>query len=171
MIEHPGVTYVMPVLNEQNYVASAVASIVAQDYPGPAEILLVLGPSTDRTDDIVARLAENDRRVRTLRNPQGDVPSALNRAIRSAVHPVIVRVDAHSELPAGYTRRAVHRLRATGAANVGGVMVARGQPGLQAAVAKAYNSRWGLGGGAYHSVDARPGRVGVARRDAHRRAA
>jgi succinoglycan biosynthesis protein ExoA len=173
MIEHPGVTYVMPVLNEQNYVASAVASIVAQDYPGPAEILLVLGPSTDRTDDIVARLAENDRRVRTLRNPQGDVPSALNRAIRSAVHPVIVRVDAHSELPAGYTRRAVHRLRATGAANVGGVMVARGQPGLQAAVAKAYNSRWGLGGGAYHSVDARPGPaesafLGVMRIDALR---
>jgi GT2 family glycosyltransferase len=169
----PGVTYVMPVLNEEKYVERAVASIQAQDYPGPAEIVLVLGASTDRTDDIVARLAEDDPRIRTMHNPHNDVPSGLNRAIRSATQPVIVRTDAHTELPAGYTRRAVRTLLETGAANVGGVMLARGKPGFQAAVAKAYNSRWGLGGGAYHSADAPAGPaesafLGVMRADALR---
>jgi GT2 family glycosyltransferase len=163
----------MPVLNEERYIERAVASIQAQDYPGPSEILLVLGRSTDRTNDVVARLAEADPRIRTLPNPHNDVPTALNRGIRSATQPVIVRTDAHTELAAGYTRRAVETLRRTGAANVGGVMVARGAPGLQAAVAKAYNSRWGLGGGAYHSVDAPSGPaesayLGVMRGDALR---
>jgi succinoglycan biosynthesis protein ExoA len=173
MNDAPGVAYVMPVLNEEQYVERAVASIQAQDYPGPAEIVLVLGASTDRTDDIVAGLAANDRRIRTVRNPHSDVPSGLNRAIRSATQPVIVRADAHTELPADYTRRAVRTLLMTGAANVGGVMVARGRPGLQAAVAKAYNSRWGLGGGAYHRAGAPAGPaesafLGVMRVDALR---
>ena len=169
----PGVAYVMPVLNEERYVERAVASIQAQDYPGPCEILLVVGRSTDRTDALVARLAEADPRIRTVQNPESDVPSGLNRAIRSATQPVIVRVDAHTELPPAYTRHAVRTLYETGAANVGGVMVAHGKPGVQAAVARAYNSRWGLGGGAYHSADAIAGPaesayLGVMRTDALR---
>ena len=70
---------------------------------------------------------------------------------------MIVRVDAHTELSADYTRRGVETLARTGAASVGGVMVAEGRPGVQAAVARAYNSRFGLGGGAYHHDDAREG--------------
>ncbi|HKC28232.1 MAG TPA: glycosyltransferase family 2 protein [Jatrophihabitans sp.] len=169
----PGVTYVMPVLNEDKYIERAVASIQAQDYCGPSEILLVLGQSSDRTNDVVAGLAARDPRIRTLQNPRNDVPTGLNLAIGAATHPVIVRTDAHTELPLGYTRRAVETLDRTGAANVGGVMVARGTPGLQAAVAKAYNSRWGLGGGTYHSLDASGGPaesayLGVMRADALR---
>jgi succinoglycan biosynthesis protein ExoA len=61
-----------------------------------------------------------------------------------------VRVDAHSELDPSYTRRAVATLYRTGAANVGGVMKARGKTPFQAAAARAYNSRFGLGGGSYH---------------------
>jgi hypothetical protein len=75
------------------------------------------------------------------------------------------------ELPADYTRRAVATLLREGAANVGGIMHAVGRPGLQAAVAKAYNSRYGLGGGAYHSLDEPAGEaesayLGVMRADA-----
>jgi succinoglycan biosynthesis protein ExoA len=163
----------MPVLNEEEHVQAAVASIQAQDYPSPAEIILVVGPSTDRTDEVVARLAHDDPRIQIVDNPHTDAPIALNLGIRCATYPVIVRVDAHTELPAGYTRQAVHTLLETGAANVGGVMVARGKPGMQAAVAQAYNSRWGLGGGAYHSADAQPGPaesafLGVMRADALR---
>ncbi len=108
----PGVSYVMPVLNEKGYVASAVASVLAQDYPGPAEVVLALGPSTDGTDEIVAALARTDDRIRTVANPQAHIPVGLNAAIRAARHPIVVRVDAHTELPAGYTRHAVATLRA-----------------------------------------------------------
>jgi succinoglycan biosynthesis protein ExoA len=153
----PGVSYVMPVLNEARYVESAVRSVLDQNYPGASEIVLALGPSTDDTDRIVARMQRDDPRIRTVRNPRASIPAGLNRAIRACAHPVIVRVDAHTELPDGYTERAVRTLLEKDAANVGGIMYAVGRPGLQAAVARAYNSPWGLGGGAYHSVDEPPG--------------
>jgi len=84
-----------------------------------------------------------------------------------------VRVDAHTELSPGYTSRAVDTLERTGAASLGGIMVAVGRPGLQAAVARAYNSRYGLGGGAYHGEHATEGPaesayMGVMRADALR---
>ena len=149
-----GVSYVMPVLNEADYLESAVASIVAQDYPGPWELVLAVGPSRYGTDGIVARLVAGDERIRTVRNPGMDIPIGLNLAIAASRHPVIVRVDAHTQLSEGYTARGVADLERTGAASLGGIMSATGRPGFQAAVARAYNSRFGLGGGAYHGEHA-----------------
>jgi glycosyltransferase involved in cell wall biosynthesis len=151
---HAGVSYVMPVLNEAEYLESAVASIVAQAYPGPWELVLAVGPSTDGTDGIVARLTAADDRIRTVANPGTDIPIGLNLAIAASRHPVIVRVDAHTQLGEGYTERGVADLARTGAASLGGIMLAKGRPGFQAAVARAYNSRFGLGGGAYHGEHA-----------------
>lgn len=153
----PGVSYVMPVLNEVGYLDAAVASILAQDYAGDVELVLAVGPSTDGTAALVARLVADDPRIRVVENPGMDIPIGLNLAIRAARHPVIVRVDAHTELAPGYTSRAVAALDRTGAASLGGIMVATGRPGFQAAVARAYNSRLGLGGGAYHAEHASDG--------------
>lgn len=141
----------MPVLNEERYLAHAVASVLAQDVDGPAELILALGPSTDRTDAIALELAAADPRVRLIANPAADIPVGLNLAIRAARHPTIVRVDAHSALEPGYTGRALATLARVRAANVGGVMRAEGRSPFQRAVARAYNAPIGLGGGAYHS--------------------
>jgi glycosyltransferase involved in cell wall biosynthesis len=145
-----GVSYVMPVLNEADYLESAVASIIDQAYPGPWELVLAVGPSTDGTDAIVERLTARDERIRTVQNPGMDIPIGLNLAIAASRHPIIVRVDAHTQLGEGYTERGVADLDRTGAVSLGGIMLAKGRPGFQAAVARAYNSRFGLGGGAYH---------------------
>lgn len=153
-IDHPGVSYVMPILNEADYVEAAIESIMLQEYSGPVELVLALAPSTDGTAEIVGRLARSDERIRVVDNDDIDIPAGLNCAIAAARHPVIVRVDAHTQLSVGYTARGVETLRRTGAANLGGIMVATGEPGFQAAVARAYNSPFGLGGGAYHAEDA-----------------
>lgn len=168
--ELPGVSYVMPVLNEEDYLEEAVRTILAQDYRGEKEIVLALGPSGDRSDEIAARLASADERVRLVENPGRDIPIGLNLAIAASRHPVIVRVDAHSELTPDYTRLGIEALRATGAADVGGVMRAAGLDPVQSAIAAAYNSPYGLGGGAYHG-DGRPGPaesayLGIFRREA-----
>ena len=146
----PGVSYVMPVLNEAAYIEDAVVTVLRQDYPGEQELVLALGPSTDETAAIVERLAARDPRIVCVHNPGTDIPAGLNVAIRRSSHPIIVRVDAHSELEPGYTRRAVETLQRTGAANVGGLMKARGKTPFQAAAARGYNSRFGLGGARYH---------------------
>lgn len=148
--ETPAVSYVMPVLNEAGHLAEAVRAVLSQDYAGEQELVLALGASTDATDAVAAELASADPRVRLVPNPRNDIPIGLNLAIRASRHPVVIRVDAHAELPAGYTAAAVEILRRTGAANVGGVMVAAGRGRFQQAVARGYNSPFGLGGGAWH---------------------
>ncbi|MBN9606469.1 MAG: glycosyltransferase family 2 protein [Actinomycetales bacterium] len=153
----PGVTYVMPVLNEVDYLEAAVRSVFAQHYDGPVELVLAVGPSTDGTAEVVERLVAEEARLRVVDNPDTDIPIGLNRAIAVARYPVIVRVDAHTTLAPDYTSRGVATLERTGAASLGGIMVATGRPGFQLAVARAYNSRFGLGGGAYHGRHAKEG--------------
>jgi glycosyltransferase involved in cell wall biosynthesis len=141
----------MPVLNERAYVEDAVRTVLTQEYAGEQDLVLALGPSTDGTTELVEKLSKEDPRVSFVHNPGTDIPVGLNLAIASTAHPIIVRVDAHSELAPGYTTRAVETLARTGAANVGGVMVANGKTPFQTAVARAYNSKFGLGGASYHS--------------------
>ncbi len=165
----PGVSYVMPVLNEVTEVRAAVQSLLEQDYSGPFEVILALGPSIDGTNELVAEMSAADPRIRAIENPAGSTPAGLNVAIRASVHPVVVRVDAHSVLPTDYTRIAVRVLQESGADNVGGIMRAEGRTPFERAVALAYGSRVGLGGTPHH-VGGRAGPaetayLGVFRRD------
>jgi len=163
-----GVTFVMPVLNERTYLERAVATVLAQDVEGPMELILALAPSTDGTNELAAELAAADPRIVLVENPAADIPIGLNLAIRAGRYPTVVRVDAHSELPTGYTSRALETLNRVRAANVGGVMRADGRTPFQRAVARAYNSPVGLGGGAYHGGtkegEAESAYLGVTRR-------
>ncbi len=136
----------MPILNEERHLAESVGAILAQDWDGPLEVVLALGPSTDRTDKVAAQLSDGDSRVRTVSNPGGRTPEALNAAIGVATHDVIVRVDGHGILSAGYLRTAVASLEETGAANVGGIMDADGTTDFERAVACAMKSKIGVGG-------------------------
>ncbi|MBT1607222.1 MULTISPECIES: glycosyltransferase family 2 protein [Curtobacterium] len=146
----PGVSYVMPVLNEVTEVRAAVGSLLDQDYAGPFEVILALGPSIDGTNELVAEMSAADPRIRAIDNPVGSTPAGLNVAIRASVHPVVIRVDAHSVLPTDYTRIAVRTLLESGADNVGGIMRAEGRTPFERAVALAYGSRVGLGGTPHH---------------------
>ncbi|MDN6748256.1 MAG: glycosyltransferase family 2 protein, partial [Brevibacterium sp.] len=46
LAERPGVSFIMPVLNEAEHIATAITTILAQDYDGDKEVVLALGPST-----------------------------------------------------------------------------------------------------------------------------
>jgi glycosyltransferase involved in cell wall biosynthesis len=164
------VSVVVPILNEERHLEHAVRAIFAQDYPGPLDVCLALGPSTDRTDDVAASLQRNEPRLRTVPNPTGRTPAGLNAAIRATTGEIVVRVDGHAVLPPGYIARAVETLRRTGAVNVGGVQRAEGTTPFERAVAAAMSSPFGMGGAKFHSGGAE-GPVdtvylGVFRRDA-----
>ena len=146
----PPVSIVVPVRNEQRFLTSSVAGIVGQGYPGPMEIILVVAPSEDDTEQIAERLADGDERIRVIANPQGTTPRAMNLGVAASRYDIIVRVDAHGELGPEYIATAVELLERTGAANVGGIMDAQGTTDFEKAVAAAYTSRLGLGGGSFH---------------------
>lgn len=139
------VSVVVPVLNEADHLAHAVAAILDTGYDGEMEVVLAVGPSEDDTERIAAGLAE-DPRVTVVDNPTGKTPDGLNAAIRAARHDVIVRMDGHALMPRGYVAAAVNALRDTGAANVGGRMVPTATEPFAQAVAVAMSSVWGLGG-------------------------
>ena len=147
----PAVAVVMPVLNEENYLEAAVLAILSQDYEGPIQVVLALGPSTDRSNEVAARICDGDSRVSSVPNPTGRTPEGLNAALAATTQEIVVRVDAHSELSDGYIRLAVETLQRTGADNVGGIMGARGVTKFEKAVAAAMTSPLGVGSASFHT--------------------
>ena len=145
-----GVSVVMPVLNEERHLETAVRRILSSTYDGPIEVVLALGPSQDRTDEVAAALSAEDSRVRTVGNPTGRTAAALNAAIAASTFDIIVRVDGHALIPDDYLAIAVATLEATGADNVGGIMGAEGVSDFEKAVAAAMTSWFGVGGAAFH---------------------
>lgn len=141
----PPVSVVIPVRNEERYLEESVAGVLNQGYPGPMEIILAIAPSTDRTAEIAQDLAVRDDRIRVIDNPDGTTPKALNLGVAVSQYDIIVRVDAHGELGPEYIATAVELLERTGAANVGGIMDAKGRTPFEQAVAVAYTSKLGLG--------------------------
>jgi succinoglycan biosynthesis protein ExoA len=148
-LDWPDVDVVMPVRNEADHLATAVAAVHSQEYPGTVRIFLGVGPSDDGTEQIAADLAAGRADVLVVANPSGTTPAALNAAIRAGTAPVVVRVDGHSELSAGYIRRAVETMLQTGAANVGGLQVPVPTTPFEQAVATATTSWLGTGGASY----------------------
>lgn len=150
MVDFPGVSVIMPVRNEERHLERAVARVLEQVYDGDVEVVLAVGPSEDRTWEVATRIAADQGHVHVVENPTGATPAGLNIAIAAARHDILVRVDGHGELSEGYLETAVRILEETGAANVGGRMDAHGETPLEEAIAAAYNSRLGLGGGGFH---------------------
>jgi len=147
----PPVSVIIPVRNEEAYLADAVRHVLAQDYPAPLEVVLAIGPSKDRTAEIAESLARNDPRVVVVDNPGGTIPAALNLAFKAARYDVIARMDGHALMRPGYLRTGIAELLKTGAADVGGVMAAEGISTFQKAVAWGMTSKAGVGSATWHT--------------------
>lgn len=146
-----GVSVILPVLNEELYLANAVQAVLSQDYLGNLEVILAVGPSTDRTEAIARELSEGDSRVVVIESPTGRTAAGLNLAVKASSYSIIVRVDGHAEIPRDYISLAVAIMTETGAVNVGGVMAADGRTPFERAVALAMRSPLGVGASRFHT--------------------
>ncbi len=145
------VSVVIPVRNEEKYIAKCMESVLNQDFPKKdMELILVDGASEDRTVAIIKDFAAKYDFIRLCENPKKTVQHALNIGIKNAVGRYAVRMDAHSEYANDYVSECVRYLEKTNAANVGGPMIARGKTRLQKVIAAAYHSPFALGGGKFH---------------------
>ena len=147
----PFVSVILPILNEEPYLRDAVLSILSQDYLGNFEVVLAVGPSKDRTQEIADQLHQEDARVIVVSNPSGRTAAGLNAALNSATGTVIVRVDGHAQIPSNYISIAVELLTKTGAVNVGGMMAAQGVTTFEKSVAGAMRSPLGVGASRFHT--------------------
>jgi len=148
------VTIAMPCLNEERYIEACLRSVMAQDYPKEKmEILVADGMSIDATREILARLSEEDPRIRTVDNPDRIQAAGMNRLIHASRGDVVVRMDVHCEYAPDYVRRCVEALDATGAWNAGGAQRARAKTLFQRALCAALDSPLGVGGAKYRGKD------------------
>jgi len=145
-----GVSVVLPILNEDRHLAESIHAILQQEYDGEFEVILALGPSIDRTNDIAAGLAKADPRVILVDNPTGRTAAGLNAAVAASRFPIIARIDGHAEVARTYLKDAVRLLHEHNAVNVGGVMAAVGRTPFERAVATAMRSVLGVGASRFH---------------------
>jgi len=143
----PFVSIVMPVFNEEKFIAHTLATVFEQDYPADrCEVIVADGMSSDRTREIVESFQKTHPNLRVIDNPKRIVSSGLNRAIDSARGELIVRLDGHNVYSNDFIRQVVRLSEESGAANVGGVLVPTGKGYVGRAIAAAYHSPLGIGG-------------------------
>lgn len=105
----PHVTVVISAYNEASHIGATVLNKLAQDYPEAAlDVMIISDGSTDETDAILQRLAEQNSRVHYFRQePRGGKTAALNRLIERAAGEIIVFADANSMYRPDTVRRLV----------------------------------------------------------------
>jgi succinoglycan biosynthesis protein ExoA len=163
-------------LNEAAYVEQLASDLAGQDFAGDVEVIVADGGSTDGSVPLLLAAAERlGLTLRVVDNPAGWVSQGLNRCIGEASGDLIVRADCHSRYPPEYLRRCAEASEATGADNVGGLVVATGRTPTERAVACAMDSAFGGIGWTRHEAAGGPVEVdtvtfGAFRPEAFRRA-
>lgn len=78
------ISIVLPVYNGERYLEEAIQSVLAQTWQ-EWELIIVDDCSMDRTPEIIRRYAEQDARIRTIRNTKNQrLPRSLNIGFRRA---------------------------------------------------------------------------------------
>lgn len=145
------VTIIMPALNEQAFIARAIASLLPCSSRIDCELIVVDGGSSDGTEAVVRDLSRADPRIRLVRNERRIQAAAVNLGARAArpQSEFLLRADCHALYPPNFVERCLEALLAHGAASVVVPMRADGEGWLQKAIASAQNSRLGNGGAAH----------------------
>ena len=150
------VSVIVPCRNEAGYVEAFVASVLAQQLPPQCtelEVLIADGRSDDGTLALLEGLMARHSGLRVVDNPGRIVSTGLNAALAQARGEVIVRMDVHTRYASDYIAQCVAVLAETGATCVGGAWLPQGQGWPQAAIATAFQSRFGSGGAASRRPD------------------
>lgn len=115
------VSVIIPVFNLESYIERCLCSVTGQSYQA-LEILVIDDGSTDRSAQIVERLAGQDDRIRLIRQENAGVGAARNRGIEAATGRYLTFVDGDDYLSRNYIRRYVARMKQTGASLlIGGI--------------------------------------------------
>ncbi len=150
----PFVTVIMPVQNEERFIARSLGAVLNQDYPEESmEVVIADGRSTDNTRGLVEGLAKNSAiRVTIVDNPGKIVSCGINLAVKQALGSVIVRVDGHCEIARDYVSRCVDSIVQEGVDGVGGPIETIGATPIAQTIAAAMSSKFGVGGSSFRTV-------------------
>src|SRR5262245_49539050 len=93
----PPVSVVVAAHNEEDVIERRVRNLLDLDYPAEQlEILVASDASSDRTDEIVARLAAEDTRVKLVQCSRAGKVSAQNRGVAASRGEIVAFSDANA---------------------------------------------------------------------------
>ncbi len=148
--ELPFVSVILPVRNEENFIANCLNAALQQQYPPEKmEILVADGGSSDRTVEIIRQTAGANR-VYIVENTKKKQASGINILLQRAKGDIIVRVDGHTMIAPNYIQSCVQALRESGADMVGGAIAPQGITAVGKAIACAAKTPFAVPG-AFHS--------------------
>jgi len=102
----PTVSIIVPARNEAEVLELTLKSLLAQNYSGDWEIVVVDDRSTDSTPAILAILAQSESRIKVLtiteKNPPSPKKNALAKGIAASKSEIIVTTDADCTYGSGW---------------------------------------------------------------------
>ena len=105
MNDHPGISIIIAVLNEEEYISECLHSLLEQTYPGKTEIIVVDGGSTDKTLEIVEEFQLSKQNIRILKNSKKIQAAGRNLGIRNSIYEFIAYIDGHSYADRNWLKR------------------------------------------------------------------
>lgn len=101
------VSVIVAAFNEEKVIADTIGSVLAADYTGELEIIVVDDGSSDETAAGVEAIAKSDHRVRLLRQPNRGKARALQRGLSAMRTGIAVFLDADTYCQRDTLRRLV----------------------------------------------------------------
>jgi glycosyltransferase involved in cell wall biosynthesis len=99
-MEYLFITVVMPVRNEEKFIARTITQLLDQDYPSDSyEIIVADGMSDDKTRVVVSSISESYPQVKLMDNPGRLSSSGRNVGFRNGKGSVFMVVDGHCYIP------------------------------------------------------------------------
>jgi peptidoglycan-N-acetylglucosamine deacetylase len=91
------ISVVVAAYNEEKVIAETLRTLLATDYKGEIEVVVVDDGSRDRTAAEVERVSRGEPRVRLLQQQNHGKARALQRGLAAARHGIIVFIDADTQ--------------------------------------------------------------------------
>ncbi len=168
--ELPPVSVLIAAYNEAKVITATLQSVLATEYAGDIEVVVVDDGSKDATAAEVERVAAADSRVRLVRQPNQGKAHALQNALAHARHQALVMLDADTQFEPRTIGELVRTLWQPGVAAVSGhVKVGNQRRWLGRFQSLEYTCGFNLDRRAYDELDCItvvPGAACAMRRDA-----
>jgi succinoglycan biosynthesis protein ExoA len=149
-VDHVTASVIIATLNEETNIGHVLDTALRER--AVVEVIVADGGSEDATVESVLGRAEDDQRVRLIRNPHGGQAAGLNQAADAATGTILIRLDGHTRYADDYVRSSIAAWSPGIAA--GGPMLAEGTTMWGQATARAMRDPLAIGPARFHHAAA-----------------
>src|SRR5206468_6611655 len=99
------ISVVIAAYNEEKLITETLRTLLATDYTGEIELIVIDDGSTDRTAAEIQRVRQNESRIRLFRQENRGKARALQRGLAAAHNQILVFLDADTQCQRDTLRR------------------------------------------------------------------